>query len=93
MTELEKHVSEIIKQLVPNYEKLDVRANIGDKTYSIEFFVTINGQKMQCYDMADNGIIEESELNAAFKSIASYIRTAKEYTAGTINKFSFSVSK
>ena len=53
MSELEKFVADTLAPLVPSYEKLDVRANIGDKTHSVEFFATINGEKRQCYDMAD----------------------------------------
>lgn len=59
MSDLEKYVADTLAPLVPTYEKLDVRANVGDNTHSVEFFATINGKKMQCYDMADNGMIKE----------------------------------
>lgn len=62
MSELEKYVADTLAPLVPDYERLDVRANIGDNSYSVEFFVTIDGKKMQCYDMADNGMIKEKIL-------------------------------
>lgn len=37
MSELEKYVADTLAPLIPAYEKLDVRANIGDNTYSVEF--------------------------------------------------------
>lgn len=93
MSELEKYVADTLAPLVPDYERLDVRANIGDNSYSVEFFVTIDGKKMQCYDMADNGMIKEKDLDVAFSAIAEYIRKTADYIPGTINKINFSLSK
>jgi DNA-dependent RNA polymerase auxiliary subunit epsilon len=93
VSELEKYVVDTLAPLIPNYEKLDVRANVGDKTYSVEFFATINGKKMQCFDMVDNDMLQEKELDNAFKAIAEHIRSTTDYVPGTINKISFSVSK
>lgn len=93
MSELEKYVADTLAPLIPTYEKLDVRANIGDNTYSVEFFATINGKRMQCYDMADNGIIQEKDLDVAFNAIAEYVRKTKDYIPGTINKIEFSLDK
>lgn len=93
MSELEKFVADTLALLVPTYEKLDVRANIGDKTHSVEFFATIDGKKMQCYDMADNGMLKEKDLDVAFKAIAEYVRTTADYNPGTINKFKFTLTK
>ena len=55
MTDLEKYVISQLMQLVPNAEKLEVRANISDKSFSVEFFAFIGGVKHQCYDMIDSG--------------------------------------
>ena len=93
MSELEKFVADTLAPLLPSYEKLDVRANIGDKTHSVEFFATINGEKRQCYDMADSGMIKEEDLDAAFKAIAEYVRSTADYIPGTINKIKFSLIK
>lgn len=91
MSELEKYVADTLATLVPTYEKMDIRANIGDNTYSIEFYATIKGKKMQCYDMVDSGILKEKDLEVAFNAIAEYIRKTAEYIPGTINKFKFSL--
>ena len=93
MSDLEKYVADTLAPLVPTYEKLDVRANVGDNTHSVEFFATINGKKMQCYDMTDNGMIKEKDLDVAFNAIAEYIRKTADYIPGTINKIKFSLNK
>lgn len=38
MTELEEKIIKQLKQLVPGAEQFEVRANIGDKSSSVEFF-------------------------------------------------------
>ncbi len=89
MTELEKYIIDQLKQLVPNAVQFEVRANIGDKSSSVEFFATIDGTKYQCYDMIDNGRIREKDFDVMVKQLAKYIRTCSEYRPGEINKFSF----
>lgn len=93
MTELEKFISEQISRLVPVFEKLEVRANISDSSYSIEFFTTIRGKRMQCFDMVDDGFIKEKELDAVSESIADYVRKTEEYQKGKINKISTIIEK
>lgn len=93
MSELEKYVSEQISKIIPEYEKLDVRANISNSSHSVEFYATIAGKKMQCYDMVDNGLINEKELDGIFKNIANYIRNTREFKKGTTNKYSFTLSR
>lgn len=93
MSELEKYVSEQLSKIIPEYEKIDIRANISDSSHSIEFYATIAGKKMQCYDMVDNGLINEKELDGTFRNIANYVRNTDEFVRGTTNKYSFQVSK
>lgn len=89
MTDLEKYVISQLMELVPNAEKLEVRANISDKSFSVEFFAFIDGVKHQCYDMIDNGIIKEKDFDSTVKQLAKFIRSCSEYRPGEVNKFSF----
>lgn len=89
MTELEKYISDQLKQLVPNADVFEFRANIGDKSCSVEFFATIEGIKQQCFDMIDNGVIKEKDFDVMVKQLAKHIRTCSEFRQGEINKFSF----
>ena len=89
MTDLEKYVISQLMKLVPNAEKLEFRANISDKSFSVEFFAFIGGVKHQCYDMIDNGIIKEEDFDSTVKQLAKFIRSCPEYRPGEVNKFSF----
>ena len=89
MTGSEKYIINQLKQLVPNADVFEVRANIGDKNCSIEFFATIQGIKHQCFDMIDNGMIKEKNFDVMAKQIAKHIRACPEFHPGKINKFSF----
>ena len=89
MTELEKYIINQLKQLVPNAEVIEVRANIGDKNCSVEFFATIEGIKRQCFDMIDDGVIKEKDFDVMAKQLAKHVRACPEFRPGEINKFFF----
>jgi len=93
MTELERFICEQVSKIVPVFEKLEVRANIGDSSYSVEFFATINGKRMQCYDMVDEDLMKEKDLDAVSEAIAKYVRQRSEYHKGEINKISTVIEK
>lgn len=93
MSRIEQYITEQIIRLVPNFDKLEVRANIGDNSSTVEFFVTVDGKKNQCFDMIDSGIIKEKEFDITVKAIAKYIRTLPEYKKGEINKVQFVTEK
>lgn len=93
MKELEIYTLEQVSQLVPKYEKLEFFANIADTSYSIEFFVTVDGTRMQCFDMIDNGLLEEEDVDAALKRIAEYVRGREDYVRGKVNRVSIVVNE
>lgn len=92
MLKLEKHIIDQLLQLVPNAEAFEVRANVSDKSFSIEFCALINGVKHQCFDMIDCGLIKETDFDNTVKQLAKFIRTCPEYRSGEVNKFSFTSS-
>ena len=89
MPDLQDYAKEQIAKIVPEFDNLELRATVSDTSYSIEFFVSINGEKKQCYELADNGIIDEEELDEVFARIAEYIRKGDDYQKGNINKIDF----
>lgn len=91
MSELEKFVFEQIKKLVPVFDSVELRANIGDTSYAVEFVVSTNGEKMQCYDMVDNGLLNEEELDNTIAVIAKAIRETPEYQKGKVNKMTVTI--
>jgi hypothetical protein len=89
MTEVEKFALEQIKGLVPEFQKLEFRSNIGDTSRVIVFTVWINGEKVQCYDLADRGVFPETTLEKVFDAITAFIRHSGEYKKGEANKLRF----
>lgn len=87
MTELEYVVSEQIKTLVPNYDAVELKATVSASSFSVEFFVTVDGKKMQCFEMMDEGIFSEKEFNTVSKAIANYCRGLSDFNADGINKY------
>lgn len=87
MTELELFVSEQIKTLVPNYEALELKATVSSSSFSVEFFATVDGKKMQCFEMIDAGMFTEKNFNVVSKAIANYCRGLTNFNADGINKY------
>ena len=91
MSNFEIFPAEKISELFPNYENADIRANIGDTSYSVEFFITENGVKRQSFDIAESGEISEAQLRVLNKTIAEFARTLADFEHGKINKYRFTV--
>ena len=87
MSELEQFVSEQLKTLVPNYEVIDLKATVSTSSFSVEFFATVNGKRMQCFEMMDAGMFAEKSFNLVSKAIANYCRGMSDFNAQTINKY------
>lgn len=90
MKKAEEHAIRLVRELVPNCEKLEFWATIGDTSRTIEFHVWIDGQKHQCYELADNGQIEETKMEKLFDDYAAYVRKSDEYSSGKLHKITFS---
>lgn len=93
MAAMEKYISDQVLKIIPSFEKLEFRAYIGDDSYSIEFFVTIDKKRKQCYDMVDEGLIKEQDLDTISEAIADYIRNSSNYEKGKINEISVVIMK
>ncbi|MEE1066489.1 MAG: hypothetical protein UH249_10205 [Acutalibacteraceae bacterium] len=87
MTELELFVAEQIKTLVPSYDTVELKATVSASSFSVEFFATVNGKKMQCFEMIDEGMFTEKNFNAASKAIVNYFRNLSDFNTDGINKY------
>lgn len=87
MTELELFVSEQIKALVQHYDKVELKATVNSTSFSVEFFATINGKRMQCFQMIDEGMFTEKNFNSISKAIANHIRKLPDFKTDGINKY------
>lgn len=89
MTEIEKFVAAQLFELVPNSEKFEVRLYISKKSYSVEFWAVVDGKRLQCFDMIDNGLIQEKSFDDTAKAIVDFIRKTDSFDDNRVSKYSF----
>lgn len=87
MTNLEVFISAQIKKLVPTYDAIELKASVTSSSLSVEFFATVNGKKMQCFQMIDSGLFSEKDFNAVSKAIANYIRNLPDFKKDSVNSY------
>lgn len=91
--ELKQYIWKLISKLLPDVESIEVRAYVNDFSYSVEFWVTIHGDKLQCFEMVDKGILKESDVKSVNQSIAKFIRQSSTYKKGKLNKINLNIKK
>lgn len=84
---VEQFAIQQLNTLISGYEKIELEMYIDDVSYSIDFLVTIDGQKKQCLDLIDEGTITNKAYEAAAQTIAEYVRASKDYKTGSVNKY------
>lgn len=87
MTESERFIAEQVKTLVQKYDRMELNAAVSLSSFSVEFFVTLNGKKMQCFEMIDEGVFSEKKFNEVSKNIANYLREQPDFKEDGINKY------
>lgn len=87
MTESEIFVAEQIKTLVPNYDIVELQVTVSLSAFSVEFFATVDGKKMQCFEMIDKGMFTEKKFNDVSKAIANYFRELPDFNAKSFSKY------
>ena len=90
---IKEYAAQKISEFIPQYEKLEVDAIVNDDSYSIVFYATINGKRLQCYQLADMGIVSEKIVDAAFEDIAKFIRASDEYNTAQLNEYDFEIAR
>ena len=88
MAKLEHFLAEQMKTLVPNYDTVELKATVSSSSFSVEFFVTVNGKRKQCFQMIDDGQFTEKNFNIFSKAIANYVRGLPDFIKKDINKYS-----
>jgi hypothetical protein len=86
---LAKRAKDLVEELMPGSDRMEFRASIGDTSYSVEFFVWVNGEKLQCYELSDSGRIDELKMEKLFEAYAEFVRKSEGYRAGEVNKIHF----
>lgn len=86
---LEKYVAEHIHDLISDYEKIEFIVFVSAESYSVEFFVTNNGERKQNFDLIDEGVISEDKFDVFAKNTAEFVRNLPDFIKGKVNKFAF----
>jgi hypothetical protein len=89
MTNFEQQAIGMVKQLVPNCTKIEFKADVGDTSYRVTFFAWVDGERKQCYELADAGVIDEKKLEDAFAAYVDFVRKSEGYKTGEPNIVSF----
>ncbi len=74
-----------IKKVLPKGAlKTVVYANISDTSYEIFFYSLFPGQGYkQCYELAENNVIDYQLLEGTFEKMADIIKGDKNYKTGS----------
>lgn len=87
MTPLETFIAERLQTLVPQYDRMELEAIVTASSFSVEFFATVNGKRMQCFQMIDAGLFSEKAFHAVSKSIADYVRKLPDFNPTGPNRY------
>lgn len=87
MTELENIVYSQIKAFVPEFDSVKVTIRVSKKIYSLDFIAELNGEKIRCDTLLDDGTIKEKEFDKSAKFIADYIKSLPDYNSEKQNKY------
>lgn len=86
MTSEEKAKAMVRALMHEKFQRMELTAVVSDHSYSVEFFVwREDGKKAQCYDLAEAGEIDGTEMAQQFKNYAEEIRNEKSYRRGEVN--------
>lgn len=92
----ESLIYDSLKRVIPeNAQNTILFANISQTSYEIQFFSLLPGsnQFQQCFQLAENGELDEIELDSAFRKIAGNIRSDSRFKRDKVNIFTMVINK
>lgn len=92
---IETMVYDRLKNLIPSTsEKTILFACVGDTNQEL-FFYSLFAEKgyRQCFSLAEEGLLDENELDGTFEDISALIRKDRKYKFGEINVYTFIFEK
>lgn len=91
---IETMIYEKVRDIIPeNSEKTIFFTYVDANSYEIFFYSYIKGKFQQCYNLAEQGIIDVNDLDKAFETIAKIIRESKVFIADKRNIATIKVDK
>ncbi len=69
-----------VRLIIPNGSSKTVFfASVTETSYEVFFYTYINANPIQCFDLAEQNLLDENELDAVFAYIVEVIRNADVY--------------
>lgn len=92
---LETMVYDRLKHILPDDAKhVVVFSCVTDDYYELFFYAAMPGTGyVQCYQLAEEDLLDANQLDRVFSQIAMDIRSASQYQRGQINVFTFVLSE
>ena len=82
----ETFIYEEVRDIIPKKsDKTVFFAAISKTSYEIFFYSFIDGNPVQCYELAEQDQLDENELDTMFEAIAGIIRESKFFIADKNN--------
>lgn len=87
-------IYEKVRNIIPNgSEKTIFFAAIDETSYEIFFYAFIGGKAYQCFELAEQDILDENELDTVFSEIVRIIKESKIYSSDKKNIATIKIDK
>lgn len=87
---VEQFAIQQINTLISGYDEIELEMYVDDRSFSIDFIVTVNGERKQCLDLIDEGVIPMRAYEAVSDKIVAHVRASEGYKSGSVNKYKIS---
>lgn len=83
-----------VRSIIPNGSSKTVFfASVTETSYEVFFYAFIDGNPVQCFELAEQNLLDENELDAVFANIVEIIKDAKVYQNDMNNIATITIDK
>ena len=87
-------IYEKVRTIIPiGSEKTVFFASVTETSYEMFFYAFLDGKPKQCYALAEQNVLDENELDSAFKEAVTIIRESKLFRKEKNNIVTFIVDR
>lgn len=91
---LEELIYNSIKNIIPETStKTIFFVSVSVTSYEVYFYSLIEGEYKQCYELAEEGLLDENELDDVFANIVDIIRKSQDFNEDKCNIVSINVEQ
>lgn len=87
-------IYEKVRPIIPNgSDKTVFFVAISQTSYEVFFYAFIEGKPVQCFELAEQGSLDENQLDSVFESIVGIIKESKLFRSDKYNISTMTVDK